>query len=363
MGMILRKVYLFILLLLCISFNANAKCAFNCKKVESKPNYNLTLWDIKNADNEICNRFNSSPSVIKTSKKVTRYKYPHKLGKYEYFIDENSRNINWAISEEIKRSDYFLDDLAEMKQNILKAAKDEAFTSLDWSKKGGASPAFATSLIIKNISYIYSYLNFKKQFSKNDKKLIKNWVDDMLSNTLKRASTLDTRIAAHNALILWGSAFQDDGYYENGKKFFYNDLNKNIKKNGTFAKGVRHNNEVMHQLIHGAVVLSLNGEDIYSTNFKGFLLHDIIKIHSQWVIKEGSSKTKTEGDMRDEARSIMKSQGYGTHLAWIPIYLSRFNNNEAVNSVIELKNVLRMNDRKPFYGYLFNQNNCVEYLS
>ena len=90
-------------------------------------------------------------------------------------------------------------------------------------------------------------------------------------------------------------------------------------------------------------------------------LNKISDSFSLWVLKVGSSKTKTEGDMRDKARSIMRPQGYGTHLAWIPVYLSRFKNSESANSVTELKTVLRKYDKGYFYGMHIALNSSCYY--
>ena len=48
----------------------------------------------------------------------------------------------------------------------------------------------------------------------------------------------------------------------------------------------------------------------------------------------------------------MRSQGYGTHIAWIPIYLKRFIGDKSSDTVIELRQELRekYRDRKPFFG-------------
>jgi len=108
----------------------------------------------------------------------------------------------------------------------------------------------------------------------------------------------------------------------------------------------------VNHLIQGAEVLELNGIKIYNKVFNDLTLHEIVKSHAENVLDVGNKNTKTSGDMYDPARSIMRSQGYGTHIAWVPIYLKRFKNNESSNAVIELRQALRekYRDRKPFFG-------------
>ena len=128
-------------------------------------------------------------------------------------------------------------------------------------------------------------------------------------------------------------------------------LNK-AKKNGKIADDVRNNNEVMHHLVQGAEVLELKGVKIYNKVFNDLTLHKIVENHAKNVLDVGNNKTKTSGDMHDRARSIMRSQGYGTHIAWVPIYLKRFKNLKSSNAVIELRQELRekYGDFKPFFG-------------
>ena len=354
-----RGVYYFVgFLLLGISFTQDIHaCSFNCTKQEVKPQLNpkLKLLDFSNADLFICSQYQARPMKISTQKYVTRYRYPYKEGNFELFLDGLAKQINWYVIE-LSKDKRDMGLLSEMKENLIQAANSKAFTRLDWTGKGGG-PQFATSLLIKSISYIYAILDAEKQLDDDDKTLLRSWVAKMLPNRLKKVNSVDTEFAGDLALIYWGAATKDNGYYQEGKKKFYRRIAKRIKSNATFAKSARHNNEVVHQLIPGAEILALNGEDVFDQKFTGFSILDVVYTHSEWVFNDGSEKMKTEGDMHDKARAIMKSQGFGTHLAWIPVHLSRFKNSK---SVLDLRKKLRSADFKPFYGkHLSIHTGCV----
>ena len=354
-----RGVYYFVVcLMLGISSTQETyACSFNCKKEEVKPQPNpkLKLLDFSNADLAICSQYQATPTTISTQKSVTRYRYPFKEGNFELFMDGLAKQINWYVIEQAtgKRNTALL---PTMRDNLIQAANSDAFTQLDWTGKGGG-PQFATSLLIKSISYIYAILDSEKQLNDEDKAVLRSWVAKMLPNRLKRVNSVDTEFAGDNALIYWGAATKDNAYYQEGKEKFYKRIERRIKSNATFAKSVRHNNEVAHQLIPGAEILALNGEDLFEVKFKGFSVLDFVQTHSEWVYDKGSERMKTEGDMHDPARTIMKSQGFGTHLAWIPVHLSRFKNSQ---SVLDLRKKLRSSDLKPFYGqHLSIHTGCV----
>ena len=354
-----RGVYYFVICLILgvSSTHQTYACSFNCKKEEVKPqpNSKLKLLDFRNADLAVCRKYQSKPTTISTQKSVTRYRYPYKEGNFELFMHGLARQINWyVVQQATDKQNTAL--LSTMRDNLIQAANSDAFTQLDWTGKGGG-PNFATSLLIKSISYVYAILDSENQLDDEDKAVLQSWVATMLPNRLIRVNTVDTEFAGDNALIYWGAAIKDDGYYQTGKEKFYKRIEKRIKSNGTFAKSVRHNNEVAHQLIPGAEILALNDEDLFDVKFKGFSVLDFVRIHSEWVYEKGSERMKTEGDMHDQARAIMRSQGFGTHLAWIPVHLSRFKNSQAV---LDLRTKLRSSDVAPFYGkHLSIHTGCV----
>ena len=357
-----RGVYYFVIcLILGISSTHHTyACSFNCKEeVKSQPNPKLKLLDFSNADLHVCGQYQATPTTISTQKSVTRYRSPYKEGNFELFMDGLAKQINWyVVQQATDKQNIAL--LSVMRDNLIQAANANAFTQLDWTGKG-AGPQFATSLLIKSISYIYAILDSEKQLNDEDKTVLRSWVAKMLPNRLKKVrpgnKNLDTRFAGDNALIYWGAATKDNAYYQEGKAKFYQRIERWIKSDATFAKSVRHNNEIAHQLIPGAELLALNGENIFERRFKEISVLDFVNTHSEWAFSEGSRKMKTEGDLNDKARAIMRSQGFGTHLAWIPVHLSRFKNSQ---SVLDLRTKLRSSDVKSFYGkHLSIHTGCI----
>ena len=339
------KKILLILLSVFFSFNeinlVQAKCSFNCPKFVK--NESLILWDKSSNDTKWCNpKF--SPSIQKYSTVVKRYKYPYPENGFEIFLVENASTINFAISNP-KQFDF-----KTHKAQILELAKSNSFSTLDWAGRG-ASPAFATAIVIKSVAYSYSLIDEYEKFSEKEAKIIRDWVTGIEKNIHKKENSLDHKIAIATTHILWGAASKDKTFFKKGQKGMMSFLKK-TQKNGRIADDVRNNNEIMHHLVQGAEVLELNGVKIYSEVFNGLSLHKIVESHAKNVLATGNKKTKTSGDKYDPARSIMRSQGYGTHIAWVPIYLNRFMSHNSSNAVIELRQALRekYRDRKPFFG-------------
>ena len=69
-------------------------------------------------------------------------------------------------------------------------------------------------------------------------------------------------------------------------------------------------------------LLQKNGINAFNWTLKDGNFNDAIIEHAKNVIALGSKQVKTSGDLKDKARSIFRKQGFGTHLAWIPIYIS-----------------------------------------
>lgn len=340
----MKKISLILLFLFFSFTNINlvkAKCSFNCPKFVK--NESLILWDKSSNETKWCTP-NFSPSVQKYSSVVKRYKYPYPENGFETFLIENAYTINSAINN----AEQF--DFSKHKAQILELAKTNSFSKLDWAGRG-ASPAFATAIVIKSVAYSYALIDEYDKFTDKEAQIVRDWVLGIEKNIHKRADSLDHEIAIATTHILWGAASKDDTFFKEGQKKMMSFLKK-TKKNGKIADDVRNNNEIMHHLVQGAEVLELNGVKIYSEVFNGLSLHKIVESHAKNVLATGNKKTKTSGDKYDPARSIMRSQGYGTHIAWIPIYLKRFIGDKSSDAVIELRQALRekYRDRKPFFG-------------
>ena len=340
------KIILLLLFIVFFSFNkvnlVEAKCSFNCPKfVKNKA---LVLWDKSSNDTKWCTP-SRPPSVKKYSKSVTRYRYPHPENGFEIFLEENASIINFAISNP-KQFDF-----KKYKSQILELATSNSFSNLDWARNGGGSPAFASALIIKSISYSYALIEQYERFTEKEAQIIRDWFLSVEKNIHKKGNSLDHDIAVATTHILWGAASKDDTFFKKGQKGMMSFLSK-TKKNGKIANDVGYNNKIMHHLVQGAEVLELNGVKIYSKIFNNLTLHNIIESHAKNILEISIKKTKTKAELSVPERSIMRSEGYGKHIAWVPIYLKRFKNNKTSNAVIKLRQTLRekYRDRKPFFG-------------
>jgi len=170
----------------------------------------LQLLNLNNADKQVCYQSQMLPKVIETQRYITRYKYPYKEGNFELYLDGLIRQINWYAGQlaSDKKSLSFTIGLENMKKNLITAAEKNAWTRLDWTGKG-ASPAFATSLLVRSISYTYAILDSEGQLSNKEKDLLNKWVTKMIPNTTKKVNTLDTELNSYNALMSWGAVTQN----------------------------------------------------------------------------------------------------------------------------------------------------------
>ena len=65
----------------------------------------------------------------------------------------------------------------------------------------------------------------------------------------------------------------------------------------------------------------------------------------------GSADAQRLADLsRLKARKILRAQGFGTHVAWVPIYLANVPSGGASRDVRALDAALRKFDRKPYWG-------------
>lgn len=125
---------------------------------------------------------------------------------------------------------------------------------------------------------------------------------------------------------------------------------KALNRNPYFTSDIRKNNEVMHHVTHGAFVLRLNGFDALNRRYGNYTPIDAIIYHARQVAANRDRPVRTAGDPTDAARSIFRAQGWGTHLAWIPVVLSTPGSESARADVRALDTLLRRTDRAQYWG-------------
>ena len=206
------------------------------------------------------------------------------------------------------------------------------------------------------MAFVVSALESMGALDEKEFSILDAWVYKMILNMAKTKCSgncdlsPDSMVSVFSANILYGAATKNRELFELGKKEFQNYLSKrNIYKVG---EGIRNTNEVMHHAIIASDVLAKNDVNAFNWQLKDGTFNDAIIEHARNVISLGSKPVKTSGDKHDKARSIFKKQAFGTHLAWIPIYLSRKKDLENSNVVEELDKKLTSSSLydKPYFG-------------
>ncbi len=305
------------------------------------PVSDFNLFAVEKIDEKKCSQFGVEPYAADTLKKITEPHWPNEIGGGHEFIHKNAQHLAYAVTTQNDTDNVFV-------SRLLKAADSKAYTVLDFEKKGGGSPSFLTAVLIKSISYSVSYLDSKNALKDEQRASIFKWVKKLEKNIYKKENSPDHRAAIATSLIMAGAAFKDEAFFKKGLDKYVKILSK-LNKRIAFSKKVRVNNEVMHHMLPGAIVLLQNGIDVFKIKYDKGTLHDTIEDHANKVIETGSKKTNT-GTGVDKARSIMRAEGFGTHLAWIPVYLNAFPDTNAAASLIALDKLLRKTDYKAYYG-------------
>lgn len=299
------------------------------------------LWTDRYVSRAKCASHAGAVGPERHSKAIQGHKWPHPKGSGLEFIDHNARGIN-AIA--MGRG-----NTSAMRARLLNAAGTGAFTRLDFEGRGGSSPSFVSAIVVESVSYSVAQLRSSGAVSAEDVKAIDQWVQRLLKNSSKRAGSPDHKAAIATAHLLWGAAIADKRQFSKGYRQFKRVL-RPLRSRPYFSNKVRVNNEVMHQVVHGAVVLRRNGVDLFNARNGKHTLHEAVAFHAQSVRSAGTSKLRTSSGADDHARSIMRANGWGTHLAWIPLYLSHYPAAGAAGEVRALNAALRRIDRKPYYG-------------
>ena len=321
----------------------------------------LIFWNPR-PDQFSCLMSSNAPKINSNFDKTVRgYKYPMRKKGASKFITDNLNLVNIIIwygskkPEDEKTKKSLENAIKTLKSRVLNAAKKNAFTKVSWGK-GGSSPAFVTAVNVKSMAFVMSALESMGALGEKEFSILDAWVYKMILNMAKTKCSgncdlsPDSMVSVFSANILYGAATKNRELFELGKKEFENYLSKrNISKVG---EGIRNTNEVMHHAIIASDVLVKNDVNAFNWQLKDGTFNDAIIEHARNVISLGSKPVKTSGDKHDKARSIFKKQAFGTHLAWIPIYLSRKKDLENSNVVEELDKKLTSSSLydKPYFG-------------
>ena len=307
------------------------------------PGHELKLWTTAHVHEKACDDYSAPEGPDEHNRVLKGYKWPNLRGGGGAYLRGTTFHLNLAAIGGAE--DRTLAD------RILHAARSKALTVLDWEEPGGSSPAFVSTLIVKSTAYAVAYLKGKNALSSAEMAEIGIWIEKLSRNGLARfdTHTLDHKASIAVSRLMWSAATGDSAMFTEAQAQFYGLLNR-LKRNPYFRSDLRYNNEVMHHMVHGAYVLHQNGIDVFDRKFGKHSLADAIADHARKVARVGHKKIKTGSDPVDPARSIMRSQGFGTHLAWIPVYLAAAPAGSASGDVRALDKYLRRTDWKPYWG-------------
>lgn len=293
---------------------------------------NLRLWNTAYKSSSACRSHSAATGPDRLSQSIQGHKWPHTSGMGIEYIDRNAKHLNAAALGRANDSAF--------SARLLNAARSNAFTKLDFEGAGGSSPSFVSAIVVESTAYAVSYLRTRNTLSGSDLKEIDAWVRKLMKNSGKRAGSLDHKAAVASSQLMWAAAVGNTSEFQKARRKLSSVFTK-LKRNPYFVADLRNNNEVMHHMVHAGMVLRLNGLDVFNAKFGKHTFNDAIAYHAQQVRSNGSKQIKTKGDPTDQARSIMRSQGWGTHLAWVPVYLSAQPYGTAVSAVKALNSDLR----------------------
>jgi hypothetical protein len=322
----------------------------------------LRLWN-PSPDRTSCLRAISTTTKISGfDKSAAGYRWPNLENNAAAFNTENLKLLNvitWHGQEPPKteRQEQLLKSSVDvLRSRLLNAAKEKAFTKVKWDNRG-ASPAFSVAVTVKATSFAVAGLKSINALTADDLSTIDSWVLSMIKQMAKTKCSsgcdlsADSVVAVYAANILYGAASQNRTLFELGAQEFKEYLQE--RKNLKLGEGVRNSNEVMHHALIAAAVLELNGIPARKFPVGNKTLSNAVELHAQDVIEEGEKPLKTAGDLKDEARIIMKKEGYGTHIAWVPVYLSHYEAGSEPEIIKKLDKKLRDSEgmyQKAYFG-------------
>uniref|UniRef100_UPI003565260F hypothetical protein n=1 Tax=Shimia sp. TaxID=1954381 RepID=UPI003565260F len=289
-------------------------CSISLALVASSlPAQAQTLWSTQHVRPSDCGRFSKTAGTAEFSTTLQGFKWPLQKGSGALFVWDTAAHLNAAAIGRAKE--------ARLRERLLAAARSGAFTKLDFEGPGGSSPAFVSTTIIKSVAHSVDYLRGRNALSSQDVKEIGSWVGKLSKNSKVRATSKDHRAAILVSQLMWTAATDDQkGFSRNLRQF--DTYLRALRKAPYFTSDLRNNNEVMQHIVHGAAILHMNGVDRFSPKFGQYSLNDAVTYHANQVRANGTAKIGTAGDPHDQARSIMRADGHGTHLAWIPVFLA-----------------------------------------
>lgn len=300
-----------------------------------------SLWNTNHASASVCRAHGRATGPEAFSRTAQGYAWPMPAGGASAFADGTAAHVSAAAAG--RANDRALAD------RLLAAAQAEAFTRLDFGAAGGSSPAFVDAIVVKTVAYAVAYLRSRNGLTQAELSAIAGWVRNLQRASTQRANSLDHEAAIIAANLMWAAALGDNGAFRSETSRLTRFLGR-LRRNPYFTADLRNNNEVMHHVILAAQVLRQNGIDVFNAPQGSNTLNMAIAYHAGQVTENGSRPVTTAGDPSERARSILRSQGFGTHVAWVPIVLATPGTEPARPAVQALERLVRRTDGGPWWG-------------
>jgi hypothetical protein len=300
-----------------------------------------TLWTTSYVSPSSCRSHSGAHGAENFSRSIQGHKWPHTPGGGIEFIDHTAKHLNAAA---VGRADD-----RRFVERLVTASQGNAFTALDFEGPGGSSPSFVTAILVRNVSFAVSYLRGRNAISNAELQLVSGWVNKLIRNSKSRANSLDHKVAIITAEMTWAAATGDIKALNAAASRFVQFMGP-LNRNPYFVADIRYNNEIMHHVSLAALVLRQNGFDALNRSYGSYTLNDAIMYHARQVYANKDTPIRTGSEPNEPPRSIFRSQGWGTHLAWIPVVLSTPGSEPARGDVRALDVLLRKSDRSPYWG-------------
>lgn len=282
----------------------------------------------------------SSVEPLTFEKRITGWKRDHVASQ---FVEEMGVNLSRAVAQQSY-------DVRGFAEAFLRAIDSRAFTRLDFEGPGGPVPVYATSLVLISAAYTVDLFDQHNVWQGDERQRVIEWGDklDRNQNEKRKYASVDSIAAIAAARMAWGAATDQEKVFKRGLKDFMKTANR-LGAEALFEDSARDNNEDVSFMLVAAEAAMRSGLDVYAMSFNGVTLHDAVNAHAELSIKIGTKKLR-ENEGIGGRRSYLRENGYATHVAWIPIYLSRFPDGPAAVSVRRLHEAVRAVRPGPFHG-------------
>jgi len=244
------------------------------------------------------------------------------------FIQDNSDNLGSAINNKDFR-------IGEYVKDVVNAASSRAYTEMDWGFSGGGSPGFMSSLILISMSYTVSLFDQNNVWTQSQRNSVVKWGNILERNLEDRRSysSMDSYAGFAASRMAWGAVTQQPSIFQYGLKDFHR-VAGHIKDNGLIETNLRDNNESVQFLVLAAEVATQNGIPAYDFKYGGKTIVDAVMSHTKHShINPRRKWTESEGST---PMSYVRRSGFVTHIAWAPVFISRFPDHPASQGLREL---------------------------